>query len=275
MKYVDPDGEMPWIIIGAAVIGGAINVASHWDNINSASQFLGYFAVGAVSGTLGVVTGGATSVAIGGMTGILGGAAVGLASGTASGGLLGVGNTIMDGGSPLDAMEAGINGAFFGGLEGMITGGFLGGVEAGLTGRNVWTGAEKMVPVTPLDRVEPVGIQDIQNSSKVEPQYSKNKQKPIQEHHFVTNKNMRFTPEMEKTLRKYELDLKGSWNREKLPHVGRHPNEYHQWVLDNINSIDNTPQMNQREFLIQFDIRVKQPIRNNPEMLYKNYWKNK
>lgn len=39
--------------------------------------------------------------------------------------------------------------------------------------------------------------------------------------------------------------------------------------------IDKSSQMNKQKFLIQFDIRVKQPIRNNPEMLYKNYWKNK
>jgi hypothetical protein len=72
-------------------------------------------------------------------------------------------------------MEAGINGAFFGGLEGMITGGFLGGVEAGLAGRNVWTGAEKMVPVTPLDRVEPTGVANIKKASNFSP-YIKGKE---------------------------------------------------------------------------------------------------
>ena len=86
---------------------------------------------------------------------------------------------------------------------------------------------------------------------------------------------MKFTPEMEKTVKKYGLDLEGNWNKEHLPHIGRHPNDYHRWVLDNLRQIDKSSQMNKQKFLIQFDIRVKQPIRNNPEMLYKNYWKNK
>ena len=80
---------------------------------------------------------------------------------------------------------------------------------------------------------------------------------------------------MENIARKYDLDLKyGDWNQELLPHLGRHPNEYHEWVLDNMRIIDNIPNMNQQRFIMEFNYRVKIPIRNNPEMLYKKYWTN-
>ena len=39
--------------------------------------------------------------------------------------------------------------------------------------------------------------------------------------------------------------------------------------------IDNMPNMNQQKFLLEFDLRIKTPVRNNPDMLYKNYWKYK
>jgi len=71
---------------------------------------------------------------------------------------------------------------------------------------------------------------------------------------------------------KYNLDLDGEWNKDILPHQGRHPNVYHEWVLEQMRIIDNMPNMNQQEFIRQFNIKVKQHIRNNPEMLYKNYW---
>jgi hypothetical protein len=38
--------------------------------------------------------------------------------------------------------------------------------------------------------------------------------------------------------------------------------------------IDNIPNMNQQRFIMEFNNRVKIPIRNNPEMLYKKYWTN-
>ena len=84
-----------------------------------------------------------------------------------------------------------------------------------------------------------------------------------------------FTPEFEKIADKYELNLDGDWNKAKLPHSGRHPNEYHQWVLDHMRSIDIMTNMNQQEFIKQFNVRVIQPIRNNPDMLYKKYWRSK
>ena len=54
-----------WIIAGA-IIGGAINVALHTNQINSLGQFFGYFGVGAAAGALGPLAGGALGGVIGG-----------------------------------------------------------------------------------------------------------------------------------------------------------------------------------------------------------------
>ena len=71
---------------------------------------------------------------------------------------------------------------------------------------------------------------------------------------------------------KYGLDLNGEWNIEKLPHQGRHPNEYHKFVLKQMIITDKMPDMNQMKFINQFEQKVKVPIRTNPNMLYRKYW---
>ena len=60
-----------------------------------------------------------------------------------------------------------------------------------------------------------------------------------------------------------------------LPHLGRHPNAYHEWVLEQMKQIDAMPYMNQQNFIKQFNIKVIQPVKNNPEMLYKSFWQKK
>ena len=69
--YVDKNGEIIGWIIAGAIIGGAINVALHADQINSLGQFFGYFGVGAVAGALGPLAGGALGGVIGGGTAIV------------------------------------------------------------------------------------------------------------------------------------------------------------------------------------------------------------
>lgn len=80
---------------------------------------------------------------------------------------------------------------------------------------------------------------------------------------------------MEEIVRKYGLNLNENWNTDYLPHQGRHPNMYHEWVLDQMRIIDKMPNMNQYEFVNQFNIRVKQTIINNPEMLSKSFWQSR
>ena len=92
------------------------------------------------------------------------------------------------------------------------------------------------------------------------------------EHHFATNKHSEFTPAMENIAKKYGLNLDDDWNIAVMPHLGRHPSSYNNWVLNRMRLIDKMPGMNQQRFLEEFDIRIKQPIIDNPEMLRKAWW---
>lgn len=49
-------------------------------------------------------------------------------------------------------------------------------------------------------------------------------------HHYASNKNQTYTPQFEEVAKKYGLDLEGDWNKELLPHKGRHPNNYHGYI---------------------------------------------
>lgn len=61
---------------------------------------------------------------------------------------------------------------------------------------------------------------------------------PTQMHHFATNKNSKYTPMMKEITDKYGLDLDGDWNKAPMPHIGRHPNAYHLWVLNQMQTIN-------------------------------------
>jgi hypothetical protein len=95
---------------------------------------------------------------------------------------------------------------------------------------------------------------------------------PTQKHHFATNKHSEFTPAMENIAKKYGLKLDEDWNIEPMPHLGRHPYAYNNWVLNQMGLIDEMPGMNQQRFLQEFDFRIKQNVINNPEMLRKSWW---
>jgi len=59
-----------------------------------------------------------------------------------------------------------------------------------------------------------------------------------------------------------------------MPHQGRHPNDYHDYVLDQMNKFDRIAKGNQDKFLKYFQ-QLKNNILSKPEMLTKDYWKNK
>lgn len=137
--YTDPNGEFWWYVV-AGIIGGTINVVTHWDEVSSGGFLtgLGYFGVGALSSVAGCAVG--TAVAgIVGTTGILGGATVGFFSGFASGFVAGGGNALMAGDS---FMEGAFNGAAAGSFSGLLSGGIFGGWSAYSQGKNVWTGED-------------------------------------------------------------------------------------------------------------------------------------
>lgn len=96
---------------------------------------------------------------------------------------------------------------------------------------------------------------------------------PMQIHHFATNKSKTFTPAMEKIAEKYGLKLDDMWNKRSLPHLGRHPNAYHQFVLDGMRRAHKEAKGNVDAFLSGFDKYVIQPVVNNPELLRKSGWK--
>jgi len=291
--YVDEDGEFWHIIIGA-VIGGIINVVANLENTHNFWQGLSYFGVGAASGAL-VATFPAAGVAIAGGSSaansalqqgfasnwqnisfgqVLFSAAMGMAT-SSLGGVLGnalhVDKWFKGVGNPL------LRNWLEGTTTNTIVGSTLGGVSA-LADDNpkttFWTGAWdgfKMGMLTgTLDAVGKTAQYSIENKTH----FLTGKPKlPTQTHHFATDKNSQYTLEMENIAQKYGLDLGGDWNKASMPHQGRHPNKYHEWVLNQMRTIDATPNMNQQLFIKQFNLNVRQPVLANPFMLRKKYWK--
>ena len=96
--------------------------------------------------------------------------------------------------------------------------------------------------------------------------------KPNQVHHYATNKSKTYTPQLEEIANRYGLDLDDAWNKDLLPHQGRHPNAYHEYVLDSMKQFDNIAQGDKDIFLKLFD-NLKNNVKSNPDMLYKDYWK--
>ena len=60
-----------------------------------------------------------------------------------------------------------------------------------------------------------------------------------QMHHFATDKNKKYTQAFQDITDKYGLNLDDDWNKALLPHQGRHPNAYHDFILDEMKNIDN------------------------------------
>jgi RHS repeat-associated protein len=99
---------------------------------------------------------------------------------------------------------------------------------------------------------------------------------PLENHHFATNKNKVFTPKFEAIVEKYGLDLNGSWNIDTIPHQGRHPNDYHNWVLDEMNNIEQVLEDcgkgSSDEFIKLFTEKVITPVIKNPSIIKKSFW---
>jgi len=92
--YVDKDGRVFWLIpVAAAVISGAINLASNWDKVDNFWQGLGYFGAGAASSAL---------------------AFTGPAGWAGGGALLGAANTALGGGNMSDIIQNATIGGFAG-----------------------------------------------------------------------------------------------------------------------------------------------------------------
>ena len=181
-------------------------------------------------------------------------------------------------------------------IAGTVTGGIFGGVSAGLSGQDIlqgaWGGA-KMGLVTgtlggigsaaqySLDhnvniftgKPNPVMERPVTPEPLPIPKAGvKVTEKPDQVHHFATDKNKQFTPDMKEIADEYKLDLDGDWNKASMPHQGRHPNSYHQFVLNEMRTI-RIVSPTQEIFISNFQTNVIRPVMNNPSMLNKSFWK--
>lgn len=95
----------------------------------------------------------------------------------------------------------------------------------------------------------------------------------MQLHHYLTNKHSSYTPAFEKIAKKYGLELDQPWNLEMLPHNGRHPTAYHEFVLTATQAADDAAKGKvKKKFLDGIEANVKAPVRKNPEMLRKAFW---
>ena len=56
-----------------------------------------------------------------------------------------------------------------------------------------------------------------------------------------------------------------------MPHQGRHPNAYHDWILEELQSIDKVAKGNSNVFLELFE-GIKNTVKENPNMLRKSFW---
>jgi len=99
--------------------------------------------------------------------------------------------------------------------------------------------------------------------------------RPKQVHHYATNKNKNYTPRMKKIAKKYGLKLDETWNKERLPHLGRHPNKYHEFVERGMERAAREAGNDRGKFLKLFEKYVKKPIRENPDLLRKAGWQAK
>lgn len=102
--------------------------------------------------------------------------------------------------------------------------------------------------------------------------YKGAKQLPIQIHHFATNKSSKYTAKMATIAQKYGLKLDEAWNKAALPHLGRHPNTYHDFVLEGMKRASTEAGGDAKKFLNLFDKYVKKKVINNPNLLNKSGW---
>jgi hypothetical protein len=94
------------------------------------------------------------------------------------------------------------------------------------------------------------------------------KTKPNQIHHIATNKSSAFTPKFNEIVGKYGLELDEEFNKVLVPHQGRHPIAYHEYILSRIKDIDNAANGDTTKFLDAYNV-LKQEIIDNPGILYK------
>ncbi len=274
--YVDPDGDFPWIIVGAALIGGGINLYANRDHVENLWQGLSYFGVGAAGGGAAMAFPEAAFWINGGVTMANSALSQGFADGwdtinwghVAFEGIVSMGIERFTG--PLQQNISNWIGGYTSRLtHSTLFNRWINKIFASTTTNGMIEGALSVVEKKPILKGVKHGVEKGFYKGTIQWAIS---DLPMQKHHFATNKHSEFTPAMENIAKKYGLNLDDDWNIAVMPHLGRHPSSYNNWVLNRMRLIDKMPGMNQQRFLEEFDIRIKQPIIDNPEMLRKAWW---
>jgi hypothetical protein len=98
---------------------------------------------------------------------------------------------------------------------------------------------------------------------------------PDRYHHIATHYG-EWGVEFQQLLERYGLSVTDgprAWNVYLMPHVGPHPPEYHQWVLDNVRQADRIADGDLSTFLTLFDEWVVQKVLADPTIVRVAYWK--
>ena len=74
---------------------------------------------------------------------------------------------------------------------------------------------------------------------------------------------------MEKIAKKYGLKLGEAWNKQYLPHLGRHTTWYHNFVLRGMQRAAREAGNDQAKFLKLFDKYIKEPVRKDPGLIHR------
>jgi len=96
---------------------------------------------------------------------------------------------------------------------------------------------------------------------------------PNQWHHMATNKSLTYTPRMAEIAERFGLSLSGDWNKRFMAHLGRHPNEYHEFVLKGMQDAASGAGGDPERFVALFNDYVIQPVLQQPGMLGKDFWR--
>ena len=92
-------------------------------------------------------------------------------------------------------------------------------------------------------------------------------------HHLLSNKNRKWTPRYKEIADRYGLDLDEPWNMIRIPQAGRHCTEYLKWSLDEAFRASLEAGPDKAKFLKLFRKYVRDEVRRNPDMIWKDFWK--
>ena len=171
---IDKNGRFFWII-AAAIIGGTINLATHWHDVHNFWQGAEAFGIGAGAGALGAATGGLAFAAAGGAAGgFLAGAAGGIFGSAFASPVASIGNSIAFGDPNMTTA---------GYFENMGLGGLLGGLANGIpalvNGENFWNGSAGYEPAFATQTGGPLQPLPEPNSSALFPDATSGYLEPI------------------------------------------------------------------------------------------------